>query len=231
VRTALCALALTLAACGSASGEKPKPTILLMPGSGYRGADVYDGARMAIGESTWRRWGFRVKVVPYGPGKAGRTDVLTAVHAERKRNLDGRLCLYGESSGGTWAMVAAAHERVDCVIAGAAPADEDTWLRSKRRVARTFAHRIWPAYFGTGEEDDAFEPYDVWRERKPAVPLLLVVARNDPTVPPDQGGVMNRLPHTRLRVLRSGDAPFVHSRVDATQLGRVQRQLRAFARP
>jgi hypothetical protein len=128
-----------------------------MPGSGYHGADEFDGDRMAIGQTTWRRWGFRVKVVGYGPGKTGRDDVLTAVHAERKRNPDGRVCLYGESSGGTWAMVAAANEPgVDCVIAGAAPADEDTWRRSKLRVARTFSHLNWPSFFVTGEQDDAF---------------------------------------------------------------------------
>ena len=235
---ALCALAaLALPACGSAADvptaapSTPRTTVLLVPGSGFRGADAYDGDRMAIGQTTWRRWGFRVKVVAYGPGKAGRADVAAAMLGARERDPRGRICIYGESSGGTWALVTAANDpEVDCVIASAAPADEDTWLTSRRRVAHTFAHRIWPAYFGTGSEDDAFEPFDVWQARRPAVPAFLVVARNDQTVPPDQGTVMDRLPGTTLRVLPGGRVPFVHSRVSARQLRRVEAQLRRFVR-
>ena len=71
----------------------------------------------------------------------------------------GRVCLYGESSGGTWALDAAANVAgVDCVMTGAAPTDEDTWRRARRGPAFTFSHRIWPAFFGTGKADDAFEP-------------------------------------------------------------------------
>lgn len=234
---AVCAVAgAVLASCGSSVSDvpaapTPRATVLLVPGSGFRGADAYDGDRMAIGETTWRRWGFRVKVVAYGPGKAGRDDVASAMLAARRHDPKGRICLYGESSGGTWALVAAAgNPEVDCVIASSAPADEETWLRSKRRVARTFARRIWPAYFGTGTEDDSFEPFDVWRADRPAVPAFLVVASNDQTVPPDQGTVMDRLPGTTLRVLSGGRAPFVHSRVSARQLGRVKAQVRTFAR-
>lgn len=233
---ALCAAAgVTLAACGSSASDvpaapAPRATVLLVPGSGFRGADAYDGDRMAIGQAQWRRWGFRVRVVAYGPGKAGRDDVALAALSVRQRDPHGRVCLYGESSGGTWALVAAANDpEIDCVIAAAAPADEDTWLRSKRRVARTFAHRIWPAYFGTGAADDAFEPFDVWKARQPAVPAFLVVAQNDLTVPPDQGRVMDGLPGTTLRVLPAGRAPFVHSRVSARELRRVKAQLRRFA--
>jgi dienelactone hydrolase len=228
---AAAAAALMLAACGSAQGVAPKPTVLIVPGSGFRGADAYDGGRMAIGQATWRRWGFHVQVVAYGPGKAGRGDVLAAALEARRHNPKGRLCLYGESSGGTWALVAAANDpEIDCVVASAAPADEDTWLRSKRRVAHTFAHRIWPAYFGTGDEDDGFEPLDVWQATHPVVPAFLVVAQNDLTVPPDQGRVMDALPGTTLRVLPAGHAPFVHSRVSARQLARIKAQIRRFAR-
>ena len=221
---ALCAASLALAAPAVA-----RTTVLLVPGSGYRGADAYDGERMAIGEATWRHWGFRVHVVPYGPGKVGRDDVAAAARAAVSRG--GRVCLYGESSGGTWALDAAANVAgVDCVMTGAAPTDEDTWRRVTHGPAYTFSHRIWPAYFGTGSADDAFEPYDVWRAQKPGVPAFVVVARNDPTVPVSQGRVMHRLRGVRLRVLAGGRWPYVHSRVSARGIARVRRELRAFAR-
>jgi pimeloyl-ACP methyl ester carboxylesterase len=237
MRLAATAVVLTLAACGSAdggSGTTPparRTTVLLVPGSGFRGADAFDGNRMAVGQASWRRWGFRVRVVGYGPGKDGPIDVAAALADELRRRPKQRVCLYGESSGGTWALLAAANNPdVDCVAVSGAPADEDTWRRSRRHAAHTFAHRIWPAYFGTGAADDAFEPLDVWRARKPAVPAFVVVARNDPTVPPQQGRVLDRRAggDIELRVLPGGRWPFVHSTVNKSALTRVRAELKAF---
>ena len=208
-------------------------TVLLVPGSGWRGVDVYDGESMATGQSTWRGWGFRAKVVSYGPGQTGRQDVADALAAERRRRPRARICLYGESSGGTWALLAAANVPggADCVAVAGAPTDEDTWRRSKRRVARSFAHRIWPAFFGTGAADDLFEPLDVWRAMRPSVPAFSVVASNDPTVPPQQGRVFQRsAPGSKLRVLPAGRWPFVHSEVGERALRRMRSELRRFVR-
>jgi pimeloyl-ACP methyl ester carboxylesterase len=211
------------------TGADARTTILLAPGTGYRGADAYDGGRMSVGERWWRKWGFRVHVVPYGPGKAGREDVAAAARAAVRRG--GRVCLYGESSGGTWALDAAATvDGVDCVMTGGAPTDEDTWRLAKRGPAYTFSHRIWPAFFGTGRADNAYEPFDVWRARRPDVPAFVVVAGNDPTVPPSQGRVMAKLPGVRLRVLSAGVWPYVHSRVSRRGVARVRMALRRFAR-
>jgi acetyl esterase/lipase len=237
MRLAAAALVLTLAACGSADGgtgttpPQRRTTVLLVPGSGFRGADAFDGERMAIGQSAWRSWGFRVRVVGYGPGKDGPVDVAAALADELHRHPKQRVCLYGESSGGTWALVAAAHNPdVDCVAVSGAPADEETWRRSKRHAARTFSHRIWPAYFGSASADNGYEPLDVWQVLHPAVPAFVVVARNDPTVPPQQGRVFDSRAggNIALRTLPGGDWPFVHSTVDKLSLSRVRGELKAF---
>lgn len=204
-------------------------TVLLVPGSGWRGVDAYDGERMFLGESTWRSWGFRTQVVPYGPGQSGREDVADALRRAKGR----RVCLYGESSGGTWALLAAANVpgAADCVAVSAAPTDADSWRRSRRKVARSFAHRIWPAYFGRGAADDLFEPLDVWRAARPAVPAFFVAGAGDPTVPPQQGRIFQRAaPGSRLRVLPRGDYPFVHGGVGFRAQRTVRAELRRFVR-
>jgi pimeloyl-ACP methyl ester carboxylesterase len=228
------ALALALGACGSAQGgaqpARDVGTVVLVPGSGFRGADRYDDARLSIGTGAWLVWGFRTRVAPYGPGKAGPDDVAAAVRAAKRAAPHLPLCVYGESSGGTWALLAAARTGdVDCVIVSGAPTDEDTWRRSKAGPARTFSHRIWPAYFGTGSQDDAFEPYDVWARARPSVPVLYLAAANDPTVPPSQGRVLATLGgDITVRVLRKGRRPFVHSKVSAGDFERTLKAIELF---
>jgi acetyl esterase/lipase len=211
--------------------KPPPPTILLVPGSGYRGSDAYDGGRMSVGEYWWKEWGFRIHVVAYGPGRAGRDDVVADARAAVARG--GRVCLYGESSGGTWALDAAAMvPGIACVMAAGAPTDEETWLRAKHGPAYTFSHRVWPAFFGNGVSDNAYEPYDIWRAFRPKVPAFVVVARNDPTVPPSHGRVMAKIPgvRVRVRVLSAGKWRYVHSRVSRRGLARVRMEMRRFAR-
>jgi predicted alpha/beta hydrolase len=232
MRRAAATLLLALALAGAAEARRPVGTVVLVPGSGWRGADALDVVKLSIDVAAWQRWGFRTRAAPYGPGKTGIADVHAAVRAAKRRHPRLPVCLYGESSGGTWALIVAARRRdVACVVVAGAPTDEDTWRRGATGPARTFAYRIWPAFFGLGRADDAFEPLDVWRATGSRIPVFYVAAANDRVVPPAQGRVFaRRTPRTTLRTLRAGRRLFVHSLVDRRQFERVAVAVRRFVR-
>jgi predicted alpha/beta-fold hydrolase len=241
----LLAAAAALGACGSgAAGGRTTHTtrtvprshhargmVVLVPGSGFRGAGEHDARTLSIKPATWRRWGFRTWVAAYGPGRAGPVDVATALAAAHGAAPALPLCIYGESSGGTWALVAAASDpAVDCVVVGAAPTDEETWARSRTRIARYFTRNVWPGYFGPPSRDNGFEPYDVWQAARPNIPVLAVYASGDPLVSPQQGQIFAGLgPDTTLRTLAPGRHYFVHSKVSSTQFARAVAAVRRFA--
>lgn len=186
-------------------------TLVLVPGSGFSGVGPHEDANLALGQQHWRDWGFDTKVVRYRPGRRGLADVQDAVARAKK---DGPVCLYGESSGGTWALLAAATEGAACVVASAAPTDQETWARSKEHGARVLSRKRWPRYFGTADEDGDYEPYDVWLAFRPPVAALLMYGAGDLTVPPQQGRIFDTVPgDVRLKVLRRGTRKFVHSNV------------------
>lgn len=225
---ALAAIALLAAVAGPA----PAATVVLVPGSGFRGTDRYDGARLSIRPAIWRTWGLHTRVAAYGPGRVGPADVLAAVDAARRAAPGRRLCLYGESSGGTWALLAAARARgVSCVIVAAAPTDEESWRRATSHAARVLSRRVWPAFFGGRRHDNPFEPLDVWRAARPRVAVLYLAAAGDPAVPVQQGRILGRLgARIRVRVLHRGRHPFVHSRVSARDFSGALRAVRRLAR-
>ncbi|MCW2968470.1 MAG: hypothetical protein JWM71_2242 [Solirubrobacteraceae bacterium] len=242
-RLALLVPALALTACGSAAGgpaatqtattppARPKPIVLLVPGSGFRGSGEHGDRSLSITTRTWRRWGFRTRVAAYRPGAAGLRDVLNTLRVVAGAAPSAPLCVYGESSGGTWALLAAASfKAVTCVVVAAAPTDQDTWALSHRHAAHFFAHTVWPGYFGPPSRDNAFEPYDVWRAARPPIPVFAVYAVGDPIVPAQQGQLFARVgPETTLRVLRAGGHQFVHSKVSGSDFTRVLAEVRRFA--
>ena len=233
------ATALALTACGAASGgmahrasqpAAPLGVVVLVPGSGFRGAGEHDDAKLSISTGTWRSWGFRTQVAPYRAGAAGLRDVGAAVRLALGTHRP--VCIYGESSGGTWALDVAAREpAVRCVVTAGAPTDDDTWARSKSGAARYYARVVWPGYFGSGARDNLYEPYDVWRAVRPVVPVLGLYAANDPLVPPQQGRILaGAAPDATMRVLGSGLRQFVHSRVSEGGYRAALAAVRAFAR-
>ncbi|MDX6639219.1 MAG: hypothetical protein QOF12_230 [Solirubrobacteraceae bacterium] len=242
LRTALLAPALALTACGTAAGgpdaattaarpaPRPRPIVLLVPGSGFRGSGEHGDSTLSIPTRTWRRWGFRTAVAAYRPGAAGLRDVTNTLRAVAGAAPTAPLCVYGESSGGTWALVAAADfKAVSCVVVAAAPTDQETWAHSRRHAAHVFAHTVWPGYFGPPPRDNAFEPYDVWKAARPAIPVFAIYAVGDPIVPAQQGQLFTRLvPGSTLRVLRPGAHPFVHSHVSAGDYVRAVAEVRRF---
>jgi len=235
---ALAALAL-LTGCGNQAppappapaetAAPPRPLVLLLPGSGFQGAGEAEERTLSIRAAVWEEWGLEARIAAYGRGRQGAEDAVAAVRAARAEDPRRAICLYGESSGGTWALLAATRvPGVTCVVAAAAPTDEETWLRSRPREAQLFARVVWPRFFGGPREDDRFEPLDAWRAARPGVPVALLYATGDRIVPPAQGRVMAGVTNGPLRVLPPGEARFVHGGVDAAALDRALAETRAF---
>lgn len=207
----------------------PSATVVLVPGSGFNGAGTAYADRMSIRVGTWRRWGFRTRVASYRAGKAGLTDLVRTVRRARRGAPGVPLCVYGESSGGTWALLVAARtSAVDCLIVLAAPTDQETLARSPFRPARHLGATMWPRRFGEADEDNGWEPYDVWGATTVAVPVLLGYSEGDRIVPQQQGRIFAPVaPGAELRVLRAGPHRFVHARVDAADFVSLRRAARA----
>lgn len=219
-------LALLALLLGTAPAQATGGTVVLVPGSGFSGVGPREEIRLAIGREHWRDWGLRTVAARYRAGRRGARDVREAV-ARAQRH--GPVCVYGESSGGTWALLAAAALDVACVAVSVAPTDQETWAESEEHGARVLATKRWPRYFGGPDEDDAFEPLDVWAFAAPAVPVFLLYAAGDQVVPPQQGEVFAPVAgDVRMHVLREGRRFFVHSRVRRADLLRARGLMRAF---
>ncbi len=198
--------------------------MVLVPGSGFHGVGPHHRYGLSLSGAVWRGWGYHPRLARYRAGKDGLADVAATVRAARRARPTAPLCIYGESSGGTWALVAAAHDpEVDCVVASAAPTDQETWARSDRHGAQRLARVVWPGFFGDAAHDDAYEPFDVWRSVRPQIPAFLIYATDDQAVPAQQGRLFATLgPETTLRVLARGRHGFVHGDVNAAQLVRAR---------
>jgi len=234
VRSLFLVLALTgwTAAPGAAAVPQPiapVAVVVLVPGSGFNGAGTANADRMSIRIGSWRRWGFRTRVAAYRAGKAGLTDVMRTVRRAHRGAPDLPLCVYGESSGGTWALLTASRTpNVDCVVALAAVTDQETLTRSPFRRARHLGATMWPRRFGAADEDNGWEPYDVWGAMVVPAPVLLGYSEGDRIVPPQQGRIFAPVaPEAELRVLRAGPHRFVHARVGAADFVALRRAARA----
>lgn len=101
-------------------------TVILIHGGGWIGHDARAQRHLMQqpGDLFLQR-GWRVVSIDYGEGASGLQDVLDATGSELARGTgDGPLCLYGESSGGHLAMIAASRlPAVDCVIGVGTPTD------------------------------------------------------------------------------------------------------------
>lgn len=211
------------AGCGDASrasttavaaplvGAPPQPrgTVVLVHQGGWAGPnaklqeqlDAFPGAAL-------RARGLRTVSVDYARGKAGLADVLAAARAAR-RHGPGPVCLYGESAGGTLALLAAARDpHVACVLTLGAPTDFATWSRdAQRRVAdprrdpqvpvtkrdvslAVFGQTVVPAFGPVGPGSRAWEPARV----APRIRARVVLGRqaDDFIVPPGQTAAFRR---------------------------------------
>ncbi len=203
---------------------RERGTVILLHGGGWTSTGAQVTQTLSGTARTFRRWGYRTVNTDYRAGTAGLDDVLGAVDAESARGA-GRVCVWGVSAGGTWALMAAARRpALRCVIAVAAPTDlvaptftdpDGTLAGYSRRVFG----RAAPAYsplLQAGAIDAA---------------VLIADAAQDPVVPAVQGRALAaRLRHVRRVELAPGSAAFVHSSVDPDDLRRLGRAERRWLR-
>lgn len=213
IRVAAAVFALAL----GAEAQAQPAVVALIPGSGFNGAKASYVGRMSFAPDVWRGAGHETVPVPYRRGKRGLQDVLAGVRLIDRRHPFSPLCLYGESSGGAWALQAAVRTGVvDCLIVVAGVTDQETLATSPFRLARRLGAKIWPRYFGPAKADGYFEPYDLWARAAPDVPALLAYGESDRVVPAQQGELVASVaPTAELRVLRPGPRRFAHARAHA----------------
>jgi acetyl esterase/lipase len=208
----------------------PVGTMLIVHGGGWTGhdGDVQRHLLTARGDLFLAR-GWRVVSIDYNEGPQGIQDVMDAAGAELSRGTSsGPLCIYGESSGGHIALMAAARMRsIDCVIAVGTPtdlklyADEEAGNADPRvglvtsQIARLF-----------GTTDDALAPFNlVTLAPQIRADVLLVREADDALVMADQAQrFIDARPTTQFLQLEPGDpsnpqAAFLHG--TTTDAGRV----------
>jgi pimeloyl-ACP methyl ester carboxylesterase len=257
MRAALASLAVIACAAVAGCGEKEEPapppvaaaitadpegparaTMIMVHGGGWVG-------RSAVGQqllmrspgALLRRRGWRVVSIDYEAGTDGLRDVLDTVQAEVDRKTsDGPLCLYGESSGGHLALVAAAQrgKEIDCVVGLGTPAD----LRLYEATARSRDQRIVDAqmrkYFGTTPAELA--PWDpVSLAPSIDADVLLMREGDDNIVAADQSTRFAAAhPATQVVTLDAGDPAdasthFVHGTLSAKGRAAYNAAIAAFA--
>ncbi len=184
-----------------------------------------------------RDW--RVVSIDYEAGTDGLRDVVDTVRAEvKRRTSNGPLCLYGESSGGHLALVAAARlgGEVDCVIGLGTPADLKAYEagapydNSDQRIVEGQIRKV----FGTRAAELA--PWDpVSLAPSIEADVLLLREADDVVAQPSQSASFAAAhPSTRTVTLEAGNPAdasthFVHGTLSANGRAQYAAAIAAFA--
>jgi acetyl esterase/lipase len=201
-------------------------TIVLVHGGGWVTEDGPGFAEnMRPNARMFARRGLRAVVASYPPGPTGIDDVLATVDRERARRGDDRVCLYGESAGGHWVLMAAARRRwLRCVVAVTAPTDlvGETLADPAGDLAR-LARRAFGAF-----RIPFLSPRQVAGDVRARV--LLVDQRDDPLVARRHGISMHRaLSRSTLVTLSPGSTRWMHGTASPAGIRAVRKRIAAFA--
>lgn len=194
---------------------RARGTVLLLHAGGWKhldGGRSYRVSLMAAQARTLRSWGVRTGIVDYRAKRSGLGDVLAAYDSAQRRYDTKPICLWGESAGGTLALLAAERRTAtSCVIAVGAPVDlvaANQFMPGG--VVATLARAAFGATVQDLREFSAIVHGATIRAR-----TLLAYALNDPLVPAVEGIRMAQLvPGSRLLLARPGLTRWVHSSVD-----------------
>jgi acetyl esterase/lipase len=153
-----------------------------------------------------RARGWWAGFVDFPAGAQSLNGVIAAYDALHRSDPNVPICVYGESTGGTLALLLAQRRpSISCVIAAAAPTDLADTTGSDGSV-----HQLSIIAFGRAGLAGFSPAAD---HRSIHVPTLAAYARSDRVVPPRQGVMLNRTRSAAIRVitLPSGNTDFVHS--------------------
>lgn len=189
----------------------PLGTVLLVRGGGWSGPDPnrVDDLLARYGPALARA-GHRALAVDLEPGRAGLDRILAAV------DDGGATALWGESSGGHLALVAAARRpAVRAVIADSAPVDFGAAVAEGRRAGQgewtAWGERALELF---GDELGAWTPAAL--APRIAAAVSLVRTQDDPVVPPAQADLyLAADPSARLLTLPPGPLRGVHGTMPA----------------
>lgn len=199
---------------------RPIGLVLFVHGGGWPATTPGHLDALVPFASAFSTWGFHVRTVSLHAGAKGLSDVVTAIDVAGAHRP---LVVFGESSGGHLALLAAAQRpaKVDGVITFAAPT---TLEDLKPGELATAAGAL------TG---DHARLSPLARAADITAPVFLVAADNDTVVP---GEHTARFAHARdaaglsttVTVLPAGDHPWQHSDVDAAAVAAAAETMRAW---
>jgi acetyl esterase/lipase len=212
-------------------------TLVMIHAGGWAGHDAWAQSQlMQRPGALFARRGWRVVSIDHHAGTPGLQDVLDAAGSElARRSGSGPLCLYGESSGGHLALVAASRLRaIRCVIAVGAPTDlplyGDEAAAGADPLVKLVAHQV-TRFFGTTLPELArWNPVDL----APSIDadVMLMHERDDPIVSASHASRMQSVrPTTEVVALEAGDhaARFIHGTVSGAGQARYASAIEAFA--
>lgn len=187
-----CVMALLCAGTSAAAVSAPvvdkapraRGMVVLVHGGGWAGPDPVKQERLAEWPgAVFRAAGWSTRSIDYAAGKAGLADVVRELAHTLARQR--RVCVYGESAGGHFALLAAAQlPRLQCVMTLGAPTDFDAW-----RWDAVTEQRAWSAqaYLQTaaltffGPDEAAWEPASL--ARRVTARVLLAAQADDLVLP------------------------------------------------
>jgi acetyl esterase/lipase len=218
----------TPAAARSVVARATSPaTVVLFAANAWTGTTEENKQRVYEHVGPWlERAGHHVIVADYPAGiDAGLAAAKAAVREAIRARPGAPVCLYGESSGGHLALLAAeAIPDVDCVATLAAPVDLGHWAQEAGSAPDTTQALVFREYVEPALGPDmarwaAFDP--VRRASRLPRLLLTMVGADDSLVPRDQ---LRRLPGAHY-VLPTGPLPFLHGTSTAAGQAELARRV------
>lgn len=215
-------------------------TVIMVHAGGWAGHDAHAQDLLYKNPgSLFLKRGWRVVSIDYEEGVAGLQDVLNTAGEElTRRSGKGPLCIYGESSGGHLALVAASRLRaIDCVVTLGAPTDINLYeaegsLSADPRV-RLVAFQASRLLGTTTEQIAPWDP--VTLAPRIRADVLLMRESDDPIVPATHVARFQQArPTTQVASLEAGEpadpsTTFVHGTISDAGRARYASALGSFA--
>lgn len=200
------------------ASDKPKGTVLIIHGGGWKQTDQMTLDRTHYVASRFQGRGWNVIQISYREGgEESLQDVKRWYRLTRRKHGESHnICTYGESAGGHLALLLAEQRNVQCTITVAAPTDlldfthPDPQFAAHSQAMQDFTFRV----FGPSRENMiSYSP--VFQTATLKGRVLMANATNDPLVPITHARRVRSKKPAQVKVitLRPGTRAFGHSYV------------------